>query len=885
MRNFLFLLILPLLITTGIAQNRHIIKAVVIDSAHQQPLELATVALLKAKDSSLISYTLTDKNGAFTLRNVKDDEPMRLLISYVGYQSLRINLKFRKDEMLDLGNLYLSSKILNEVVIKGERVPIIIKKDTIEFNAEAFKVRPNAVVEDLLKKLPGIQVDHDGKITVNGKDISKIKIDGKNFFASDPTIASRNLDADMISKVQVYDDREDDPDHLVPDYKVKKIINLKFKKALKKTTFGKVYGSGGTQDRYQAGAMYNKFVDELQVSVLANSNNLSGTGIFGDGSGGFGPSSGLQQSTTGGANINNSFGKKVKVNLSYNFSDSKFNNNSNSNRQQFLNDTTLTNNTNNFNHNDSGTQSVAGTVDWAIDTVSKVHFVPHFAYNYSQSNSSSNGISFNNFIPLLNSSVNSNNSHNNGTSYEHTLNYYHSYKKKGESLSLSNTISITPHTGISYTANDLKSYTVGLNSDTLRRLADNTSSQTSVNLNVGYHYPVTKSTIAGVTVTDRYNKNGADLFTYDQDPKTGLYNIFLQDQSSVLTRIQWEQSIKPDITYRKKNIMLQVALLTTLQHIDNQFTNHVADLNQHFLYFLPNASFQWNKVTFNYNDDVRQPSINDLQPITIIYNQLSSFKGNPDLKPTRLHSFSINYFNFNMESMVNTFLTTSFVLESNSITRERFVTAQGAELTTPINRNGRFTVYANGSIGKRFKKHGKWQIRENTNFNASMGRNFFEVNHQDGYQDTYALPLTQQLAVNWNDIIDVGPSYNVIPSFTKYEKVSYSSVNYVQQKLTVPLDILWPKRTSINMNYSYSYNPLVAQGFQRHSNLLSLSVARFLQAKDKGEFRLTCYDLLNQSVSAYHYSTENTVNDIQNQSLKRYFLLTYTYKFNKTITK
>lgn len=143
--------------------------------------------------------------------------------------------------MTDLGNILLSTKMLREVTVNGERIPVMIKKDTIEFDAEAFKTRPNALVEDLLKKLPGVQVDQSGAITVNGHDVSKIKINGKTFFANDVTIATRNLEADMISKVQVYDDRDNDPDHLVPDYKINKILNLKLKKKFAKgflTTVG-----------------------------------------------------------------------------------------------------------------------------------------------------------------------------------------------------------------------------------------------------------------------------------------------------------------------------------------------------------------------------------------------------------------------------------------------------------------------------------------------------------------------------------------------------------------------------------------------------------------------------------------------------------------------
>jgi len=240
MRRIFLFLFFSAAIVSAKAQNHGSVKAIVLDSVTNQPIQLATVSVLELKDSSLVAYTVTDKNGGFTLRNLRE-QPSRLLISHVGYQSRHVSLNFAKDKVTDLGNILLSTKMLREVTVNGERIPVMIKKDTIEFDAEAFKTRPNALVEDLLKKLPGVQVDQSGAITVNGHDVSKIKINGKTFFANDVTIATRNLEADMISKVQVYDDRDNDPDHLVPDYKINKILNLKLKKKFAKgflTTVG-----------------------------------------------------------------------------------------------------------------------------------------------------------------------------------------------------------------------------------------------------------------------------------------------------------------------------------------------------------------------------------------------------------------------------------------------------------------------------------------------------------------------------------------------------------------------------------------------------------------------------------------------------------------------
>jgi hypothetical protein len=183
------------------AQNKGAIKGNILDSVSKAPIEYATVAIINAKDTSLISYTLTQKDGAFKLSGIPTGIETKLIISSMGYGTFRKNFVFKQGENANTGSVFLGPRILNEVNIKGERSPVVIKKDTLEFNTEAFKTRPNAVVEDLLRLLPGVQINMDGSILVNGQTVSKLLIGGKRFFGSDPTIGTKNLDADLVDKV------------------------------------------------------------------------------------------------------------------------------------------------------------------------------------------------------------------------------------------------------------------------------------------------------------------------------------------------------------------------------------------------------------------------------------------------------------------------------------------------------------------------------------------------------------------------------------------------------------------------------------------------------------------------------------------------------------
>jgi len=406
MRSLFLCVLLCSLFFTAEAQNRGMVKAIVLDSVTNQPVQLATVSVLTVKDSSLVAYTVTDKNGAFILRNLHE-EPSRLLISHVGYQSIHVSLKLEKDKVIDLGKIYLSGKILQEVTVRGERIPVLMKKDTIEFDAEAFKTRPNAMVEDLLKKLPGIQIDMDGTITVNGHDISKIKVNGKTFFANDPTVATRNLQADMISKVQVYDDRDDDPDHLVPDYKVKKIINLKFKKKFAKGILTTIGAGGGTQDKYVATGFLAKFQDDMQLSAKLNSDNISSTGSFSGNYGGFNPFpsglSGIKTTSTGNLDFTKDITKKLKLHLEYRFENSVSDNNSNTKTQQDISDTIFNTLAENMQHQRANNQVFHAETEWRPDSLTIIKYYPNLDYSYGSNINSSNSIESTTYLPLLNS--------------------------------------------------------------------------------------------------------------------------------------------------------------------------------------------------------------------------------------------------------------------------------------------------------------------------------------------------------------------------------------------------------------------------------------------------------------------------------------------------
>lgn len=252
-KMFLVMMLMISCYVTGYAQkNNGSIKGRLLDTLQKQPIENATVSVINAADSSLIGFTRSDAAGNFILNNIRPGQ-YRLSVSHVNFHPLWRKLELDKIQpVIDLGTIKMRDKtLLDEVVVLGQRPPVQVNGDTLEFNADAFKTKPNAVVEDMLKKMPGVEVDKDGTIRVNGQRISKVFVNGKQFFGSDPKTATRNLDADAVDKVQVFGKKSDQAEFTdVDDGNSEKAINLKLKKDKKKMNFGKVTAGAGTSNRY-----------------------------------------------------------------------------------------------------------------------------------------------------------------------------------------------------------------------------------------------------------------------------------------------------------------------------------------------------------------------------------------------------------------------------------------------------------------------------------------------------------------------------------------------------------------------------------------------------------------------------------------------------------
>lgn len=907
------LLLLPVLLLfalTGQAQNRAEIKGKTIDSADKKPAEIVTVAVLHAKDTTanaLIAYAQTDKDGLFNIRNLPAGVPLKAVISYVGFRTYVKFFSLVKGQTLNMGTIELAPKQLNEVVITAERMPITVRKDTVEFDAAAFKTKPNAVAEDLLKKLPGVEVDNTGKITVMGKDVSKILVDGKEFFSSDLRIASKNLDADLISKVQVYDDRENDPNHLVPDNEVNKIINLKFKKALKKSIFGKMYGGAGTRDHYQGGGLFNMFQDTLQVSALGYTNNLNSTGfdyndLYTNGGGNrdggafsragigfnFGGGNGRQTATSAGININTDYGKKFKVNLSYLYRHTLSNYNTITNNQQFLKDTTVITGSTSDRMTVNDNQLISGSLTWKPDDQTQLRYTPNANITTGSSSNANGSNSYSNFVNPINKSLSSNNASNSSAQFSQSLNYNHQIDKKGTSWGIDHNLNINPgYKNSSYDNQNLTSYVGALPSYVLKRFADNLSRSNNGSVSANYRKQVIEKKLnVDVSGGAEYNNSVDKASTYDYNPVTGEYDSYVLMLSNDLNRITWKETINPGFTYNFSAKGSIVAHLSSQwQQITNVFNRGYNDIKQQYFFLTPNVSLRLNHISIGYSRNASIPNIGDMIPYSIVYSPQSSVIGNPGLKPTTSNRFSLSYNNYNYQKGLSFSASGSYNFDENSIFRQRTINSQLVETSMPINRTGRYGYNLYSYVSKQVKKSKELQLSVNVNINLSQNHDFFVINHQDGFQNSYRGSLSPRVMLNYKDAIQFEPYYSISQVYTRYTGVDYNAQSNLTHNGGTHFMLYFPAKFNLEGNYTYQYNPQVAPGYQKSSNLLSLNLAHQFLRKDHGEIKLSCYDILDQNISNYRYVGANTITDSQSQIIKRYFMLTFQFRFNKSTVK
>ncbi len=843
------------------------------------------------------------------------DRPLRFLVTYSGYEAYRRDFTIRAanpDLNFDTVRLIPTNKQLDEVVVMSERPPVTIKNDTIEFNANSFKTLPNALVEDLLKKLPGVRVDKDGNITVNGKPVNRMLVDGKNFFGSDPKMASRNLPANIIDKVQVVDDKEEllrSGDNNVNN--VGKVVNITLKKGVKKGMFGKVYAGGGTDDRYEAGAIANIFRDTLQVSLLGYSNSLNkpgfgfselmqsgglersnsnlnsrSTSIWNNSAGGssisvnginFGGMQGAGIATSSGVGINVNHAPNLKQSIfgQYFYGNVRVKKSVLNNLDQYNGDTVVSNNTLTTGKVLTNAHNMGLGVKLLPDSLTTFMANANYTIGLQDDDNNSRVIAGNNKLGSLSNGTIDRLNENNTYYYRHNVIYTRmSRTKKGRRLTMSHNLEYNKGNN-NYTTNAYTRYVYPTPYDSaLQQLRTELIPKTDLNIGVMYREPFGTHFTMVVSSRYDYGKLENQVATYNRNgdkydvPNAALSNRFDRTNNRSSNYLAME--------YRINKLTITPGIRGLWQDIRNNLQG-VTSIHQNRFDFLPQLSVVYKALNVSYNKEITLPSYQNLIPVTNNTNPYYVMNGNPDLLPAEKHNVSVNYYFNNSKRNINISLYAYGSAVKNDVVQSIVVSNTGVQTTTPVNAGGSKNGSINYNINKQYKLKSNSSIGVFTGSYIGFNRNKLLYNGESSWQTTLNASFWNGLNINFNDKLEWNNSYDISFNKSTFSSGIFNTLNTNQQTLSSEVIVRVPKHLIWEANCSYDYNGNVAAGLPRTAFRLNLALNITMLKDEKGVLRLSIWDLLNRNNSVSYYTNRNTVSTTVSNVLTRYFMATFTY--------
>ena len=897
--SFLFLL---LFFYSANAQNDIVIKGTVYDINTQVPLELATVYFSNVKDSTVIEYATTDKNGAFKINTKKYDKPVFIKVNFMGYQTY-VEEQNKLTESKDFGKLYLlqNTKELNEVVIKSEAPPVRVKKDTLEFNASSFKVRPDANVEILLKQLPGFEVDNDGKITVNGKEVTQFLVNGKTFFDKDGAIALKNLPADIVSKVQVSDFKtkkeELSKQESTSDYSS---INLTIDEKKNKGYFGKFLGGYGTDERYEASFILNYFNNKQKISLLAASNNINSTGftqdeVFdsmgggrnsrGGASGGrtTGTGRGITESNLVGFNYSDDWTKDLMAMGSYNFSNTINKNESKSNQANFLPTGTIFTEADSKSKNENTGNKANFEFEYKIDPTTRIVFTPRIDQSRSNSLSESNSFSKDENDAALNESTSISNREGNSTNFGNTINFNKGFEKKARNLSFvfsnNNTNSDSETLNLSKTV----FYQGAKPDDERNQNSKNENIYDSYSADIEYTEPITDSLRIRIGSDFDWNNTINDLKTYDYDAVSQSYTTINDLQTNYTTSRQNSITPKVGLTFEKNKFTFNLNARTSIVDFDNHslYLNKITDLNQN--YFLPIAGAQIRYrldrskfFTLRYDHSNSLPSSSQLMPVANLANPLNTIIGNPNLNPNERNSLNIDYRNFDMRTRSGYSLFVRGDFFNSEVVTTSIYDNSGKRITTYKNVTGTYTTSIGGNWSQTIKKDAH-VLRYGLGLNGSYSLDKGFTNAV--LYDAKSLGVSPRVyfSYDYGELLTIAPSYNLSYNESRYTNSSLDASSNVVHRINIQTTNYWPKNWVFGNDFGYTYNSNISGDFKKDFYLWNTSLSYAFFDK-KMTLKVKVYDVLNQNQSATRTISPTTIRDEENTVLKRYAMFSLAYK-------
>lgn len=908
---------------SGFSQTGNI-SGKIVDSSSKKGLALATVTVFKAKDTSIITYRLSNQDGVFKIPGLPYNVPLRFMVTFSGYEAYRKDFTLTSEHSnlhFDSVLLGTTTKELDEVTVVAERPPVVIKKDTIEFNASAFKTLPNALVEDLLKKLPGVMVDADGNITVNGKAVNRILVDGKTFFGDDPKMATRNLPANIIDKVQVTDDKEQllrNGDDNINN--VGKVVNITLKKGVKKGWFGKVYAGGGTQDRYEAGGIANIFRDTLQVSVLGYANNLnkpgfgytdlmqtgglqrsgsnlsgnstsmwssssggSGITINGVSFGGMQGSGGIATSKGLGFNINHAPNAKQSIFAQYFYGNVLVDKISESDIKQYNGDTVIDNNTKLTGNVVTNAHNMGIGAKLKPDSVTTLLINASYTIGLQNEDRNSIVMANNNKLGALSAGSIMQNNGTNTYYFREGISYTRLSKtKKGRRFTITQNLDINNKFN-NFTTNALTHYYYPSAYDSLlRQLRQEGVPQTTVSAALNYSEPLSKAFTLRIGSRYEYTKLNDGVNTFNPNTINKEYDVLNPQLSSNFNRESNRFYATAGMEFKWKDLTITPGARALLQYVNNSLASMPPPIKQQQNNLLPSFTVVYKRLNFNYNEDIALPSYVYLMPVADNSNPYFISKGNSNLQPAKRQNISLSYYFNDPKKNLNLSFYSNGSFTDNDVVQSITVDDKGVQTNMPVNADGSSNFYINYNINKQYKNKQNFILGINLGAYYGLNRNKLLYNGETSWQSTLNLNQWVSANLNFNDKFEWNNSYSIGYNYTKYDNPAFNKLDVLNHYWTTEVIVRMPKHVIWENSFNYTYNNGLPAGIPKDVLRWNAAINFTMLKDEKGVLRLGVYDILNRNTNISMYATRNMITTSQGNALSRYFLATFTYNIRAT---
>lgn len=883
--------------------TRFDVTGVVTDSAGVT-LSGATVVALTQVDSVLTKFAITNREGAFKLRRVPAGNYI-LQVTFVGFQSHVHNFSLT-DSALDVGTIALAESVseLGKLVVSSEHIPIVVKKDTIEYNAAAFAMRPNAVVEDLLRRLPGIEVESDGSIKAQGETVRQVLVDGKEFFGGDPKIATRNLPADAVDKVQVYDKLSDMAEFTgIDDGEEQKTINLELKDDAKKGFFGNMTGGLGNSERYDAQLSINRFSPTTQLSLIGNINNVNRQGfsfsdylsfmggigaisIDGGQIGGSVPlgsdiSDGFSETLAIGLNASRDFGSRTSVRSSYFLSSIEKRQNRTVQQQQLLGS-----NLSSLAHEVGNQQSdnLAHRLNLNVKhEIEKGHDI-QLRSNFTASTSSLTNDNFRKTLGPTGLTRNTSQTRYLSDGNELGGNASLTYRKRLNSKGRSFVAEVRANLNDSDVSGDLDSETglfdlgdVVSYSEIiqLQSRLGNTLGQTQ---RISLSEPLGGGSLLELRAQRRSIREDQTKTVFDRFDGSSILNESL---SSGLERTY--TYYRGGLNYRKnwKDVSLGFGADVQRSSLEGTVAGVATSVSRGFTHVLPSANLRYSltdgaQIYLRYTASTREPSMNELQPFPDNSDPLNVYVGNPDLTPEYRHNATLNFNWFDQFTFTNLFAYINASYTNNKIARSRTIDEQFRQRVTSVNTGGDWTFNGQVNFGTPIRAIG---ARINLSNSGMYNRGLEFINGEENRSDILRNTVSAKLDNRNKDFFDVSVGARYTFNVVKYSLNQELNQNYVTRTYTADATVYLGDAWQLSASMDYRAYSQDVFGQSTNIPLLGAKITRSI-LNQRADIQLVGLDLLDRNEGINFSNFGNLIQEERIASLGRYVMLKFVYRLS-----